>query len=218
MLSDTKVLLVDDHAILRDGIRLVLQAQSGISVIGEAADGREALDLVEKLQPDVVVMDIAMPNLNGAEATRQIKRRFPRTRVVILTMHENQQYLLQIINAGATGCVLKRSAGTELVEAVKAAARGQSWFSPTMTNMVLEDYRVRLLRDVEDESKLLTEREREVLQLVAEGKTNKEIADNLIVSIVTVQTHRAHIMEKLGVHDRVDLVKYAIRLGAIAAE
>jgi two-component system response regulator NreC len=218
VLSDTKVLLVDDHAILREGIRLVLDAQAGIAVVGEAEDGRQALDMVERLHPDVVVMDIAMPNLNGAEATRQIKRRFPQTKVVILTMHENQQYLLQIINAGATGCVLKRAAGTELVEAVRAAARGESWFSPSMTSMLLDDYRVRLQRDVEDESKLLTEREREVLQLVAEGKTNKEIAENLVVSIKTVQTHRAHIMEKLGAHDRTDLVKYAIRMGMITPE
>lgn len=218
MLMDTKVLLVDDHAILRDGLRMVLEAQPGITVIGEAENGRQALDMVEDLHPDVVVMDIAMPQMNGAEATRQIKRRFPSTRVLILTMHENQQYLMQIINAGAIGCVLKRSAGAELVTAVRAAARGESYFSPSMASMLLEDYRVRLSHEQDDDVGMFTEREREVLQLVAEGKTNKEIADILTVSIKTVQTHRAHIMEKLDAHDRTDLVRYAMRKGIIPSE
>ena len=215
---DTKVLLVDDHAILREGLRMVLEAQSGITVIGEAENGRQALEMVEELQPDVVVMDIAMPQMNGAEATRQIKRRFPATKVLILTMHENQQYLMQIVNAGAIGCVLKRSAGAELVTAVRAAARGESYFSPSMASMLLEDYRVRLAHEDGDDVGMFTEREREVLQLVAEGKTNKEISDLLTVSIKTVQTHRAHIMEKLDVHDRTDLVRYAMRKGIIPSD
>jgi DNA-binding NarL/FixJ family response regulator len=215
---DTKVLLVDDHAILRDGLRMVLDAQARISVVGEAEDGREAVDMVEDLHPDVVVMDIAMPNMNGLEATRQIKRRHPDVKVVILTMHENQQYLTQIVRVGATACVLKRSAGTELVTAVKAAARGESYFSPSIATMMLEDYRTRLTGDTLEEADVLTEREREVLQLVAEGKTNQEIADLLTLSIKTVQTHRAHIMEKLDAHDRTDLVKYAIRQGMIPSE
>jgi two-component system response regulator NreC len=214
MLSDIKVLLVDDHQILREGLRMVLDAQQGIAVVGEAGDGRQAIDMVEQMQPDVVVMDIAMPNLNGAEATRQITRRFPQVQVVILTMHENQQYLAQIINAGARGAVLKRSAGTELVQAVKAAARHESFFSPSMAAMLLDDYRMRLAKEDADDD-LLTDREREVLQLVAEGKTNQEIADYLVVSIKTVQTHRAHIMEKLDMHDRTELVKYAIKKGMI---
>src|SRR5205823_5143825 len=169
-----------------------------------------------KLHPDVVVMDIAMPNLNGAEATRQIKRRFPDVKVLILTMHENPQYLAQIVEAGAIGCVLKRSAGTELVTAVKAAARGESYFSPTMATMLLDSFRMQLASEASDE--MLTEREREVLQLVAEGKTNQEIAEQLVVSIKTVQTHRAHVMEKLDAHDRTELVKHAIRLGMIVPE
>lgn len=218
MLTDIKVLLVDDHAVLRDGLRMVLDAQPGIAVIGEAEDGRQALDLVERLHPDVAVMDIAMPNMNGAEATRQIKRRFPAVRVLILTMHENQQYLAQIIKAGAIGCVLKRSAGSELVTAVRAAARGESYFSPTLATMLLDTYRLRLLENGQDETSLLTEREREILQLVAEGKNNQEIADTLVISIKTVQTHRAHMMEKLNAHDRTDLVKHAIRLGMIAPD
>ncbi|HLJ69461.1 MAG TPA: response regulator transcription factor [Chloroflexota bacterium] len=215
---DTKVVLADDHAVLRDGLRMVLDAEQGISVVGEASDGREALDLVEELQPDVVVMDIAMPNLNGLEATRQIKRRFPRTQVVILTMHENQQYLTQIVKVGAIGCVLKRAAGTELVTAVRAAARGESYFSPAIASMILDDYRVRLRNEGRDPQELLTEREREILQLVAEGRTNQEIADQLTLSIKTIQTHRAHIMEKLDAHDRTDLVKHAIRMGMISSE
>lgn len=216
MENNTKVLLADDHAILRDGLRMVLQAQPDITVVGEAEDGRQALEMVERLHPDVVVMDIAMPNLNGAEATRQIKRRFPDVKVLILTMHENQQYLAQIVSAGAIGCVLKRSAGVELVSAVRAAARGESYFSPTMASMLLEGYRNHLESQIPEDP--FTEREREVLQLVAEGKSNQEIADLLVVSIKTVQTHRAHIMEKLDAHDRTDLVKHAMRLGIISPD
>lgn len=214
----TRVLLVDDHAIVREGLRMVLAAEQGIEVIGEAGDGREAVKLVETLGPDVVVMDIAMPNLNGLEATRQIARRFPEVRVVILTMHENQQYLLQIVKAGATGCVLKRSMGRELVTAVESAARGESYFSPAIATKVVADYRRLLTRPGGEDEDPLTEREREVLQLVVEGQTNREIADLLTLSIKTIQAHRANIMEKVGAHDRADLVKYAIRTGMIAAE
>ena len=215
---NVRVLLVDDHVIVREGLRMVLASRQEIQVIGEAGDGREALDLIETLQPDVVVMDIAMPNLNGLEATRQIKRRFPDIKVVILTMHESQQYFLQIVKAGATGCVMKRSAGTELVTAIEAAARGESYFSPTIATMVLEDYRRLLTRPADEAAELLTEREREVVQLIAEGRTNREIADLLTLSIKTVQAHRSNIMEKLGAHDRTDLVKYAIRAGIIGPD
>lgn len=218
MMTDTRVILADDHAILRDGLRMVLDAQPGITVVGEAEDGRQALEMVERLHPDVVVMDIAMPNMNGAEATRQIRHRFPDVRVLILTMHENQQYLAQIVKAGAIGCVLKRSAGSELVTAVRAAARWESYFSPTLATMMLDTYRMHLLAEGQDETSLLTEREREILQLVAEGKNNQEIAETLVVSIKTVQTHRAHLMQKLDAHDRTELVKHAIRLGMVAPE
>lgn len=213
-----RVLLADDHAIVREGLRMVLAAHPSIDVLGEASDGREALDLAESLHPDVVVMDIAMPNLNGLEATRQIKRRTPDVRIVILTMHENQEYFVQIIKAGATGCVLKRSAGTELVTAIEAAARGESYFSPAIATVVMEDYRRLLTQPASAGVSPLTEREREILQLVAEGRTNREIADLLTVSIKTVQAHRSNIMEKLGAHDRTDLVKYAIRVGMISPE
>lgn len=213
-----RVLLADDHAIVREGLRLVLQTQPDIVVVGEAGDGRQALDLVEKVHPDVVVMDIAMPNLNGLEATRQIKRRFPDVRVVILTMHENQEYVLQIAKAGAIGCVLKRSAGTELVAGIEAAARGESYFSPSIAAMLLEDYRRLLAQPAPARGEILTEREREVLQLIAEGRTSREIAELLTLSIKTVQAHRANIMEKLDAHDRTDLVKYAIRVGMISSD
>jgi DNA-binding NarL/FixJ family response regulator len=218
MLMETKVLLVDDHAILREGLRMVLDAQPLIRVVGEASDGRDALDLIEKLSPNVVVMDIAMPNLNGLEATRQIKKRWPETRVVILTMHENQQYLTQIVRAGATGAVLKRSAGTELITAVTAAAHGESFFSPSIASMLVDDYRTRLDADDTDNPDVLTSREREVLQLIAEGRTNQEIADTLFLSIKTVQTHRAHILQKLDIHDSTGLVKYAIRTGMVTPD
>ena len=176
MLMETKVLLVNDHSIVREGLRMVLDAQPQIKVVGEASDGREAIEMAEKLRPDVIVMDIGMPNLNGLEASRQIKRRWPEIKIVILTMHENRQYLTQIVKAGATGAVLKRSAGMDLLTAIDAAAHGESYFSPSITSMMLDDYRVRLSGDEIDDPEILTEREREVLQLVAEGKTNHEVA------------------------------------------
>lgn len=217
-LAPIRVLLADDHAIVREGLRMVLAAHPQIDVVGEAADGRQAADMVDELEPDVVVMDIAMPNLNGLEATRQIKRRHPQVNVVILTMHENQQYLVQIVSAGATGCVLKRSAGTELFTAIEAASKGESYFSPTIATMVLNEYRRLVVEPEGTHDSLLTEREREILQLIAEGKTNREIAELLVLSIKTVQAHRANIMDKLGAHDATDLVKHAIRMGMITPE
>jgi DNA-binding NarL/FixJ family response regulator len=213
-----RVLVADDHAIVREGLKMVLQAERNIEVVGEAEDGRKAVDLVQKVRPDVVVMDIAMPNLNGLDATRQIRQRFPEVQVVILTMHENRAYYLQIAKAGAAGCVLKRSMGKELVEAIVAASRGESYLSPSIAATVLEDYRRLAARPTGDDGSPLTEREREILQLVAEGQTNREIADLLTLSIKTVQAHRANIMEKLGLHDRTELVKYAIREGIITSD
>jgi DNA-binding NarL/FixJ family response regulator len=213
-----RVLLADDHAIMREGLRLVLAAEPNIEVIGEAEDGRQAVDLVAHLHPDVVVMDIAMPRLNGLDATRQIRDHFPEVQVVILTMHENRAYFLQIARAGAAGCVLKRSMGKELVTAIESAARGESYLPPSIAATVLADYRRLAAHPGHQDADPLTEREREILQLVAEGNTNREIADLLTLSIKTVQAHRANIMEKLGAHDRTDLVRYALRQGIVSSE
>lgn len=209
----TTVLIADDHTMLREGLHMVLEAESGIEVVGEAEDGRQALEMVEQQQPDVVVTDIAMPNLNGLEATRQIKRRFPWVQVVILTMHEERQYLAGILNSGAIGAVLKRSAGQDLIRAVHAAARGQEYFSPGIETVVQDDYRLHPGQESDTSAPDLTSREREVLQLVAEGMTSRQIARTLGVSVKTVQTHRSHLMHKLDAHDRTDLVKYAVRQG-----
>jgi PAS domain S-box-containing protein len=211
----TKVLLVDDHAMVREGLKIILEARPGIAVSGEAEDGRQALDMVQRVRPDVVVMDIAMPNLNGLDATRQLKRRFPEVKVLILTSHENRQYVTQIARTGAEGCLLKRSAGVELIEALETLRNGGRYVSPSIAGTLLADYRVRIDHGGVD---LLTEREREVVQLVAEGHTNQGIARKLGISIKTVEAHRSNIMEKLGAADRTDLVKYAIRAGMISAD
>jgi DNA-binding NarL/FixJ family response regulator/anti-sigma regulatory factor (Ser/Thr protein kinase) len=212
---ETTVLLVDDHAMFREGLRAVLGTRPGITVIGEAEDGHQAIQMVEALHPDIVVMDIAMPNLNGFDATVKIRRRFPNVRVIILTTYESRDYLARIVKVGAAACVLKRSAGTELVRAIEAVAQGQNYVSPTIAGMLLEDYRLRIEQGGEDP---LTDREREVLQLVAEGRTNQEIARQLVVSVKTVEGHRTKIMRKLGAHDRTELVKYAIRMGMITPD
>lgn len=211
--TSTTVVLADDHAMFREGLRTMLETQFELAVIGEAEDGRQTVAMVEELHPDVVVMDIAMPNLNGLDATRQIKRRVPEAEVIILTSHERREYVVQIVEVGASGCVLKRSAGTELLAAIHAVRRGERYISPAIAGMVLEDHQLRIERSGEE---LLTEREREVLQLVAEGRGNQEIARQLVISVKTVEGHRASIMRKLGAHDRTDLVKYAIRTGMIS--
>jgi PAS domain S-box-containing protein len=214
--GNTKVLIVDDHAVFRDGLRMILSEEQGVTVVGEAEDGRRAVELVEQVKPDAVVMDLAMPNLNGLDATAQIKQRFPDVKVVILTAHESREYLARIAKVGADACVLKRSAGAELVTALKAVVGGDSYISPAIAGKMLDDYRVRIDRSGGDD--MLTAREREVLQLIAEGHTNREIAHELVVSVKTVEAHRAHMMKKLGVHDRTDLVKHAMRMGIVSAD
>jgi len=210
-MSMIQVLLADDHRILREGIRALIEDQDDMQVVAEAEDGLAAVKKVAKLKPDVVVMDIAMPLLNGLEATRQIHRDYPQVRVLILTMHENEEYIRQVLAAGALGYVLKDAAARDLLGAIRSVYQGEAVLSPAITRLVIEDY----LRwgDIrpEDTTDGLTAREREVLQLIAEGYTNKEIAGILSLSVKTVQSHRTNLMNKLDLHDRGELIKYAIQ-------
>lgn len=211
-----RILLAEDHAVMRTGLRLVLERQPDFQVAGEASDGREAVNLAQKERPDVVVMDIGMPNLNGIEATRQICTTLPTCAVVILSMHSDEGYVLRALKAGAKGYLLKESAETDLIAAIRAVVAGKAYFSPAVSRMLVEDY-VRQLQDreIEDSYELLTTREREVLQLIAEGRSNKEIASQLNVSLYTVETHRGNLMEKLNLHTVPELILYAVRKGVI---
>jgi len=212
-----RVLLADDHKLIRAGLVLVVQQQPDLSVIGEADDGRQAVQLVESLKPDVVVMDIGMPNLNGIEAARQITASRPDTAVVILSMHADEGYVLRALKAGARAYLLKDSATTDLVQAIRAVVEGKSFFSPAVSKVLLQDYMRKLRRTgAEDSYDLLSPREREVLQLVAEGKSNKEVANLLNLSTYTVETHRAKIMQKLNLKGVPELILYAVRKGIIS--
>ncbi len=212
-----RIILGDDHAVIRRGLRLVLEEQEDFEVVGEANDGREAVSLVESLKPDVAVLDITMPNLNGIEAARQISAKQLNTAIVVLSMHADESFVLRALKAGARGYVLKESREGELISAVRLVNEGKSYFSPTVSRLLVEDY-VRQLRDrdVEDSYELLTLREREILQLVAEGKSNKEIAGLLHLSLYTVETHRSNILEKLNLHSVPELILYAVRKGVIS--
>lgn len=211
-----RVLIADDHTIVREGIRMILTAQPDIEVVGEAANGQEAIDLTRKLRPDVVVMDISMPGVSGINATKAIKAEMPEVNVLALTMHEDETYVFQLLKAGASGYVLKRGAASDLVNAVRAASKGEAFLYPSVAKAVVQDYLQRVEAGEERERwDGLTQREREILKLIAEGYTNQEIAQKLYISVKTVQTHRAHILEKLGLHDRTELVRYAIRKGLI---
>ncbi len=211
-----RVLLADDHTILRAGLRMMIDAQPDIEVIGEASDGRQALSETQRLQPDVVLMDITMPEMNGIEATRQIKRAGDAPRVLILTMHENEEYLFQVLRAGASGYILKEAASAELISAIRIVNSGRFYMSPSAQSMMVGDYLQRVRSGEERDSySALTEREREILKLVAEGHTNNQIAERLFISPKTVDTHRTHIMDKLNLHSRAELVKYAMRRGLL---
>ncbi|MBI5649937.1 MAG: response regulator transcription factor [Chloroflexi bacterium] len=215
-MSKIRILICDDHTILRDGIRLLLDAQPDMEVIAEAADGREAVEKARALKPDVILMDIAMPLLNGIEATKQIRREQPDARVLVLTMYENDEYIAQMLEAGAAGYVLKKVAGSELVYAIHAVGHGETFLYPSITRRLVEDYLRRVQAGQERETfDGLTDREREILQLIAEGHATKKIAALLNVSGRTVQNHRAHIMEKLGMHNRSELIRYALEKGII---
>jgi DNA-binding NarL/FixJ family response regulator len=219
IVSEIRVLLAEDHTIVRKGIRSLLDAEATISIVGEAENGRQAIEQVERLLPDVVVMDIGMPELNGLEATRQIKKRFPDVRVLILTVHTGEEYVLQILRAGASGYLIKQAAPTDLVFAIQAAYRGGIFLSPSISRKVVEEYVEQASTTEElDSYDRLTDREREVLQLIAEGHSTRQIADLLHVSIKTVETHRAHLTAKLDLHSTAELTQYAIRKGVISLD
>ena len=210
-----RILIADDHGIVRAGIRSLLENQPDMEVVGEAADGWEAVALATRLRPDVVLMDIAMPGLRGMEATQEIHQRVPEVRVLALTMHDREEYFFAMLEAGASGYVLKEGAPEELLTAIRSVHRGEAFLSPAVTRLVLEDYLANRNAGATSRFDHLTLREKEVLQLAAEGKTNREIADTLSISIKTVEKHRSSLMHKLGLRSLSDLIKYAISKGLI---
>jgi DNA-binding NarL/FixJ family response regulator len=212
-----RILLADDHEVVRDGVRALLEKQADMLIVGEAADGREAARLAGDLAPDVIVMDVGMPNLNGIDATRRILAAHPQIAVVILSMHQDESYVLRSLKAGAKGYLLKESLRSDVLDAIRAVAQGRSFLTRKISRMMQEDYIQEMeQRGLEDSYDLLTDREREVLQLAAEGKPNKEIAGALSISLTTVETHRTHILQKLGLHSVPELILYAVRKGIIA--
>lgn len=218
-MSKITVLLAEDHTIVRKGLRSLLESRADIKVVGEAENGREAIDRVEELRPDVVVMDIGMPGLNGLEATRRIKKRFGDIQVLVLTVHTGEEYILQILRAGASGYLVKQAAPAELISAIQAVHRGEAFLSPSISKKVLEDYVQRTGATAQrDGFERLTDREREVLQLIAEAYSTREIAEQLHISIKTAETHRAHLMEKLSLHSTAELTRYAIRKGVVTLD
>lgn len=230
-MGNIRVLLVDDHAILREGIRYLLSASGEVDVVGEAQDGLEALEMVERLKPDAVLMDIAMPRMNGIEATTELKKRHPNLPVLILSMYDSEEYVLPILKAGAAGYVLKRAAAQELVSALKAVVAGQVILHPDVARTVMENLHQGLGGGAQAPApaerhepamhpalEQLTDREREVLTLIAQGLTNQQIGEKLFISIKTVQAHRANLMEKLDLHDAVELTKFAIKTGLVSLD
>jgi two-component system response regulator NreC len=212
-----RILLADDHVVMRKGLRALLERQSNLEIVGESENGRETIDLAASLIPDVVVMDVGMPVLNGIEATKTIVTQNPQISVVILSMHVDESYVMRALKAGARGYLLKDSAPADLMSAIRAVSQNKSFFSPRVSHILAEDY-VRVLKQkgAVDSYDLLTTREREILQLIAEGKSNKEIAAALNISPYTVETHRSHILEKLNLHNPAELILYAVRKGIIS--
>jgi DNA-binding NarL/FixJ family response regulator len=213
-MSGIRVLLADDHAIVRSGLRLLLERQEDFNVVGEATDGREAMDWMDRSTADVVVMDVGMPNLNGIEATAQIARKYPAAAILMLSMYSDESYVLRCLRAGARGYVLKEAAESELIEAIRAVTAGRSYFSPKVRRLLQQEHIERIRREGGvDSYDLLTEREREILQLIAEGNSNKDIANRLRLSVFTVETHRKRILDKLNLHGTADVILYAVRKG-----
>ena len=216
-LKQIRILLADDHNVMRRGLRLLLESQPGFVIVAEAADGAQAVERAKETQPDVVVLDIAMPHLSGTDAAQRISELLPETAIVILSMHSDEGYLLRALKAGAKGYLVKDSPEGDLIEAIKAVSEGKAFFSPEVSRMLVEDY-VRELRTrgIEDSYDLLTSREREILHLLAEGKSNKDIAILLNLSLFTVETHRRNLQDKLNVHSLAELILYAVRKGVIS--
>lgn len=216
-MSVIRIVLADDHTVMRRGLRLLLESHNGFKVVGEASNGREAVEQADLLKPDVVVLDVAMPNLSGIEAAQRIAAAHPQTAIVVLSMHSDEGYVLRALKAGAKGYLLKDSAEADLIDAIRAVHQGKAFFSPEISNMLVEDY-VRELRTrgVEDSYELLTSREREILQLLAEGQSNKEIATMLNLSLYTIETHRRNLQDKLNLHSLAELILYAVRKRVIS--
>ena len=212
-----QVLLVEDHTLVRAGIRSLLKGFHGVEVVAEAGNGREALPLIKKYHPDVVVMDVAMPEMNGLEATKRITKDFPRVRVIVLSMHASEEYVWQALQAGACGYLLKDASAEELEIALRAVIKGETYLSPAISKHVVSAY-IRRVSGETGSVEVLTPRQREVLQLIAEGHSTKEIAQKLDIGIKTVETHRAQLMERLDIHDLAGLVRYAIRIGIVRPE
>jgi DNA-binding NarL/FixJ family response regulator len=214
-MTPLRLLIADDHTLVRQGLRRILEAQPGWEVVAETGDGREAVRLAAELRPDVVLLDIAMPHLNGVEAMQQIERRVPGVRVLILSMYADEAYVTRAIRAGASGYLLKDSADMDLIKGISAVAQGKSFFSPAAARVIVDNYARPAATGVADRFESLSEREREVFQLVAEGYSNKEVAELLHISPATVETHRAHVMEKLDLHSTAELVLCAVRRGIV---
>ena len=219
LMEKIKVLLVDDHTVVRQGLRVLLEAEQDIAIVAEADTGRLAVQLARKHAPDVVVMDIAMPNLNGLEATRQILKEMPTAKVLVLSSYGDDEYVHQMTEAGAAGYLLKQTAATDLIKAIREARKGNAFFSPSISKRLLDQYREAFLKGVpvKKRTELLTSRESEVLQLIAEGKPNKQIASDLCISIKTVEKHRQQLMNKLNIHEVAGLTRYAISKGIITS-
>jgi DNA-binding NarL/FixJ family response regulator len=212
-----RILLADDHNIMRRGLRLLLERQPGFEVVGEAADGRQAVERAEAAKPDIVILDIAMPNMTGIEAAQRISALLPHAAIIILSMHSDEGYVLRALKAGARGYVLKDSAENDLIETIQAVSAGKAFFSPEISKILVEDYvREMKKRGAEDSYELLTAREREILHLLAAGKSNKDIATLLNLSLYTVETHRRNLQDKLNLHSLAELILYAVRKGIIA--
>ena len=223
-MKKTRILIADDHDVVRSGLRMLLQSSPDYTIVGEAANGEDAVKMANKLKPDIAILDVSMPKMNGIEATKLISERLPKTRVVILTVHEDEEYVYQILKAGASGYVLKNAGKKEIFNAIRSAMAGERFFSPGISKVIIEGFikqdrnQDRQQQDPGASQKILTKREIEVLQQIAEGHTNRQIAETLFLSFRTVNTHRANIMQKLGIHDTAGLVRYAISLGLVKLE